>query len=79
MVAMVITGLPIVMAISHTALLLTILTDIIALLGMAVIGVAITTRSAEGRTVNTDFRPSSLSNHQEQGRLNRCHALKRAK
>ena len=57
-----------VMGILHTALLLTILTDIIALLGMAVIGVAITTRSAEGRTVNTDFRPSSLSNHQKQGK-----------
>lgn len=51
MVAMVITGLPIVMAISHTALLLTILTDIITLMGMAVIGVAITTRSGKGRTV----------------------------
>ena len=43
MAAMVITGLPMVMAILHMALLLTIHTDIIALLGMTVIGVAIIT------------------------------------
>ena len=67
MAATVITGLPMVMAMSHTALLLTILMDIISVMGMAVIGVAITIRSGQGRTVKTDFRPSSLFNHQKQG------------
>jgi len=44
MAATVITGLPMVMAMSHTALLLTILMDMITIMGLAVIGVAITTR-----------------------------------